>query len=128
MDAIESVLIIDDDETSVYLTKRVLKSMGISSQVEIAKNGTEGLNNLKQAKETNKLPNLILLDVNMHGMSGFDFLEQLARLNYVNLIDTKIVLLTDSQNPKIIGSAKHHLAAAYLPKPLTKEKLRSIFY
>lgn len=126
MRQIECVLIIDDDETSVFLSKRALASLDIGLQILTATNGLDGLKVLKEALENRQLPDIILLDVNMQGMGGFDFLDELMKLRYINLIDTKIVLLTNSQNPLVIESAKHHLAAAYLPKPLTKKKLLSI--
>lgn len=126
MRQIENVLIIDDDATSIYLTKRVLSSMGIGSNVQDVQNGLEGLKFLKEAKEKRSLPQLILLDVNMQEMGGFAFLEELGKLKYVNLIDTKIVLLSGSEDPSDLKLAKMHMAAEYLQKPLTKNKLRSI--
>jgi two-component system, chemotaxis family, chemotaxis protein CheY len=128
MEQIERVLIIDDDETSIFLARRVLKDMGISSKVQAAKSGSEGLEILKVAHKNRELPQLILLDVNMAGMSGFDFLEEITRLRYVNLIDTKIVLLTNSQNPADIEFAEGHLVATYLQKPLSKKKLHTILF
>lgn len=126
MEQIDRILVIDDDEASIYLTKRILKGMGVGNSVQTAKSGLEGLKLLKEARENRELPQLILLDVNMYGMGGFAFLEELAKFKYVNMIDTKIVLLSGSQNPADIGLAEKHLAAAYLNKPLTKEKLLSI--
>lgn len=126
MEKIGRILIIDDDETSIFLTRRVLNSMGIGSNVRTAQNGVEGLSVLKDAMEKGELPQLILLDINMYGMGGFDFLEELGKLRYVNLIDTQIVLLSGSQKPLDIELAKKHLAASLLQKPLTKDKLLSV--
>lgn len=126
MGYIERVLIIDDDETSIFLTRRILSSMGIGSDVQTALNGLDGLKLLSEAKKKKQLPQLILLDVRMQGIDGFTFLEELGRLGYVNLIDTKIVLLSNSKDPKDIRAAQNHMAAAYLEKPLTKEKLHSV--
>lgn len=126
MHPIESVLIIDDDATSIYLTKRVLTKMGVGSHIEDVQNGLEGLNVLKEAKKNRRLPQLILLDINMQGMCGFAFLEELAKLNLISLIDTKIVLLSGSEDPSDLKLAKMHLAAEFVQKPLTKDKLRSV--
>ncbi|WP_377469162.1 response regulator [Pontibacter silvestris] len=73
MGYIEKVLIIDDDETSIFLTKRILSSMGIGSDVQTALNGLDGLKLLSDAKKK-QLPQLILLDVRMQGIDGFTFL------------------------------------------------------
>ena len=126
MERLKNVLIVDDDETSIFVAKKVLKSIGVFSNVLSAKSGLDGLRMLKEAKEKGQQPQLILLDVHMHQMGGFAFLEEVGKTGYVNLIDTKIVLLTNSQNPLVIESAKKHLAAEYLVKPLTKEKLMSV--
>lgn len=126
MEQLGRILIIDDDETSIFLTRRILNSMGIGSNVRTAHNGLEGLKILRDAVEMRELPQLILLDINMHGMGGFAFLEELSRLRYVNLIDTKIVLLSGSQKPLDLELARKHLVATHLQKPLTRDKLLRI--
>ncbi|WP_162052180.1 response regulator [Pontibacter pamirensis] len=128
MEPIESILIIDDDATSVFLTKRLLSGMDSNFRILTAQNGRDALAILKEAKEKARLPQLILLDIDMPVMNGFAFLEELGRLGLVNLIDTRIVLLTASQNPREIERGKNQLAATFLHKPLTKNKLRSIIY
>lgn len=128
MEPIESVLIIDDEAASVYLTKRLLSAMSSDFHILTAQNGRDALAILKEAKESRRLPRLILLDIDMPVMDGFAFLEELGRLRLVNLIDTKIVLLTGSENPVEIARGKNQLAATFLHKPLTKDKLRSIIY
>lgn len=125
MEHIRRILIVDDDETSIFLTRRILNTMGIGSNVRTATNSVDGLKILKEAMEKREQPQLILLDINMHGMGGFEFLEELAKFRYVNFIDTKIVLLSGTQNPLDIELAQKHLAATLLQKPLTRDKLLS---
>lgn len=119
-------MIIDDDETSLFLTRRMLTRLGIGPHIETASNGADGLSIIREASEKGQLPGMILLDVNMQGMGGLALLEELMKLKYINLIDTKVVLLTDSQDPRIIELARRHMAAAYISKPLTREKLLSV--
>ena len=129
MKQIDRILIVDDDAASIFLAQRVLGSMGMGSRhILAAQNGLDGLKLLKEAMEERRPPQLILLDVKMQGMGGFAFLEELGKLQYVNLIDTRIVLLTGSEDPSDLIQAKMHLAAEYLQKPLTKDKLRRIMY
>ncbi|WP_162056294.1 response regulator [Pontibacter pamirensis] len=128
MEPIKSILIIDDDTTSVFLARRLLSSIDSGLQVHGAQNGRDALAILKEAKEKAAPPQLILLDIHMPVMDGFDFLKEVGQHGHVNLIDTKIVLLTGSQNPVEIARGKNQLAATFLQKPLTKEKLRSILY
>jgi CheY-like chemotaxis protein len=68
--AFNRILIIDDDYASVYLTKFTLEDMGIAGQILTAKNGQEGLDQIKQyclneQAASVKCPDLILLDINM---------------------------------------------------------------
>jgi CheY-like chemotaxis protein len=125
MKPVERVLVIDDDATVTFLTKRMLNSLGIRSGVRIAHNGLEGLECIKEAAEQGLLPQLVLLDIKMPVMDGFAFLEELAKLN-LNLSDTKVVLLTSSQSPWDKERAAKSQADALLYKPLTKETLQSI--
>jgi len=127
MKPIEKVLVIDDDPTSIYLTKRVLQSLNITeSQTQAAFDGLEGLNLIKKAFEQKQLPQLILLDIKMPVMDGFAFLEELVKLQNINLTDTKIILLSSSHNPWEVTRAQQSPIAAFLNKPLTKEKLQQV--
>ncbi|MFD3003470.1 response regulator [Pontibacter toksunensis] len=125
MKQVERVLVIDDDINFVFLTKRLLSSVGIGKQVEIAYNGAQGLTHIREAASQGRLPQLILLDIKMPLMDGFTFMEELVKLN-MNLTDTRIVLLSSSQSPWDREKAAKSPAAAFLHKPLTKDKLRSI--
>lgn len=127
MNQIERILIIDDDETSIFLIKRVLSSVDVGSHVQIAYNGLEGLNTLKEAAAHDRLPHLIFLDIKMPVMDGFGFLEELGKPENQDLNGLKIILLSSSHNPWEMERAKKEPAvAAFLHKPLTKEKLQSI--
>ncbi|WP_162052183.1 response regulator [Pontibacter pamirensis] len=125
MKQVERVLVIDDDANIIFLTKRLLSSVGIEKQVDIAYNGVEGLAHIREAAAQGRLPQLILLDIRMPEMDGFTFMEELDKLN-LNLTDTKIVLLSSSQSPWDREKAAKSSAVAFLHKPLTKETLQSI--
>jgi len=83
------VMIIDDEYTDRYLLKRILKKSSKVGEIFEAENGQEALDfltayddNLK--KFPNEFPPLfIFLDINMHIMNGFEFLEQFAKLRNV---------------------------------------------
>jgi signal transduction histidine kinase/CheY-like chemotaxis protein len=67
-----SVLLIDDDDTSRYLLRGILANSGC--RLSEASNGTEGLRLARESK-----PDLIILDLAMPDLSGFEVLEQLKR-------------------------------------------------
>jgi CheY-like chemotaxis protein len=70
----QTVLIIDDDENDVLIAKRVLSKIDREIKTAVALNGAAGLEFLRSGIE---LPALILLDLKMPGMSGFDTLRQI---------------------------------------------------
>ena len=126
MKPIERVLVIDDDEISLFLTKRLLSSVGIGTHSQSARNGAEGLAHMRAAAGQDKLiPQLILLDIKMPVMDGFTFMEELALLD-LNLTDTRIVLLSSSYSPWDRERAANSPAAAFIHRPLTEEALRGV--
>jgi CheY-like chemotaxis protein len=72
------VIIVDDNEDDTLLLTRNLRAAGIKSPVLQFKNGGDAFMFLKQFCEPNQqrglLPTAMFLDVNMHGLSGFDVL------------------------------------------------------
>lgn len=126
---LKKILLVDDDDTSNLLTTMVISDMNITEGVDVASNGEEALNYMIEnchnivAGEQKKCPGLILLDINMPIMDGFEFLEAYkSRLD----IDGKIpvVMLSSSSNSKDFDRAKTFDVKGYIVKPLNEEKLQ----
>ena len=129
--AFNRVLIVDDDHTSVYLTKIVLEDMHIAEQVLIAHNGLEGIEKVKgcclnEHAANDECPDLILLDINMPIMDGFEVLNQLRQIGQTNLIEAKVIVLTTSSNPNDVEKMKAFGVKDYLQKPVTEDKIISL--
>ncbi|MCQ2006415.1 response regulator [Rhizobium sp. NRK18] len=77
--ALGQVLLIDDSSADNFLAKRVLKAAGIASKVTSFLSGDEALVHLSQAGR--EPVDLILLDVNMPRMDGFDFAAEYRHLD-----------------------------------------------
>jgi CheY-like chemotaxis protein len=121
------ILLVDDDFASNYLTETVLQDMELTDHIHISKNGQEALHFVEQNCKANSstCPELILLDINMPVMDGFEFLKEFEKIQ-ANKQPTYVILLTTSTNNKDIEKAKHFNVMAYLEKPLTEEKLNQI--
>ncbi|MES2731289.1 MAG: response regulator [Bacteroidota bacterium] len=120
MKKLKNILLIDDDSISNILTKLHLQRLDITEEVQIVTNGQEGLDYLKKQCS----PELILLDINMPVMDGFEFLEQFVDLP---LTDKPIIVMyTSSSDPKDIKKAESFHVAGYINKPFTREKLYAI--
>lgn len=121
---LNSVLLIDDDQINNFLNARLIGKINICHTLEIAQNGEEGLTLLRKKITANSsLPDLILLDINMPVMDGFEFMNGFKNLNCTTI---KIILLTTSSNPEDIKRFNESLACGYINKPLTEEKLKNI--
>ncbi|MFC6996090.1 response regulator [Rufibacter roseus] len=78
MEKINRILLIDDDEITNYMNKRVLNKAEIAQQIDIVTDGQAALAYLAGPEHLSaELPlDLILVDIKMSGMDGFDFLER----------------------------------------------------
>lgn len=120
-----AILIVDDDTTAQFLMKRVIKKVMQEKPILTANNGEEALVVLNQVCATEGCPELILLDINMPLMDGFEFLSAL-QTSSLAVLPLRIVMLTSSVNPQDVERAKTYPLEGYLQKPLTEDKLRTI--
>lgn len=130
MTKIKKILLVDDDDTSNFINKLVLKGMDISGEINVSTNGEDALNYLIEncVNDSNKLGHtLILLDINMPVMNGFEFLDALKEHPELCEDDLKICMLTSSTNPEDIKRAKQYNIHGYLDKPLTAQKIKEVF-
>jgi len=109
--SLASILVIDDDEVSLEISERILSKKGFS--VLSATSGAEGI---KLARE--KHPDVIVLDVIMPGMDGWQALEQLKEDEATRNIP---IIMQSMLSERELGLAKG--ADDYLTKPIDKGKL-----
>ncbi|AGH42876.1 response regulator [Paraglaciecola psychrophila] len=101
-----SVLIIDDSEIERYILSHQLKKIGVSEIMQQT-NGTSGLEFLKNHSQNLQQygasfpPAIIILDVNMPIMDGFEFLQKFAELKtQVDLDICQILMYSGSDDPQ----------------------------
>ncbi len=93
------ILLIDDDDDSNFIHKRLIQKMGVAEKVEIATNGLEALAFLKSRQGTTfEVPSIIFLDLNMPKMDGWEFLEEYGKLEERQKSRTLFIKLTTSLN------------------------------
>ena len=128
MPKLTSVLLVDDDSTTNYLNKLLLNRLGVAEHLLVAENGREALPILAQTcRATNtSCPPLILLDVNMPLMNGFEFLVAYRELPPALQSATVVVMLTTSLHPRDVARAQSLPVAGFLTKPLTAAKVTEI--
>ncbi len=121
----KKLTIIDDDETFVYLTKKTIAQVNVVKLIKIFENGLDAINFLKQNKENpEELPEIILLDLSMPIMDGWQFLEAYAKLNPKIGKKITIYICSSSISPDDVSRAKSiSTVTDYLIKPITRDKL-----
>ena len=125
MKKVKSVLLVDDDSTSNFMAQLLLEDLNVVEQISITLNGQEALDYIQTHCTADTCPNLILLDINMPVMNGFEFLEHFRQLPVSGQI--QVVMLTSSVYHKDMEKAKNYQINYYVSKPLTTEKLKEIF-
>ena len=133
MKKINSVLLIDDDMATNFISKMLIKKAGITEHIETTLNGQQALDYLTNSGKYEKSdgifpqPMLILLDINMPVMDGWEFAEAFSKLNENQKGKVIIVMLTSSLNPDDKERASNLPAiSGFQNKALTMEGLSSI--
>jgi DNA-binding response OmpR family regulator len=109
---LESVLIIDDDIALTKILREELSSVGY--EVEVINDSTEAVNRLQ-----NEFYDLILLDLKMPHVDGFEILKELRSKNYPG----KIIVMTAFADVENAVMAKKLGADDFLPKPYDLDEL-----
>ena len=129
MTPLPCVLLVDDDATTNFLNRSLLTRLGVAERILVAEDGEQALAQLRQhcAPPTPACPALILLDVNMPGMNGIEFLEEYQHLPLVAQSAIVIVMLTSSLHPRDVQRVGQlGLVADFISKPLTREKVQAL--
>lgn len=123
---LETVLLIDDDETDHFFFNRLVKNTELIKQAICFQYADEALEYLKQTDRP-KI-NAIFLDINMPRMNGFEFLEEAERLLPESFGEKAVVvMLTSSIAPQDKERANGFSAIkAYVNKPLDAKGLADI--
>jgi CheY-like chemotaxis protein len=126
MEKLSSILLIDDDKTTNFLNRLLLEGLQVADKILVAQNGQEALRVIEQQCQENNCPPLILLDVNMPVMNGFEFLEAYAPLKFASKESVVIVMLTTSLHPRDVARLQELSIQGFMNKPLTKQMVQNL--
>ena len=113
-----SILLVEDDKDDQYIVKRAMQNTSHSIYMQACVNGEEGLSHLKQTETANKkLPDIIILDLNMPVMDGREFLRHVR--SHDTYAEIPVIVLTTSKEPEILQEAPDLGANATLSKGTT---------
>lgn len=126
---IQTILCVDDDPITLMLYKKVIIKAGFGSTILFAQNGEEALDLFKKStpNESQPIPDIIFLDLNMPVMNGWDFLEHFSNEFYPQFNHIKVVILSSTIDPSDYSQAKiYKVVTHFLSKPLTVEMLQDL--
>src|SRR5437867_8904451 len=123
------ILIAEDNEDDVFILQRALQKAGIPNPTHICKDGEEVITYLKAEgaysdRQAHPFPRLMLLDLKMPRLTGFDVLRWIRGNPDCSVIPTMV--LTSSREPKDIQEAYRLGVNAYLVKPASFEELQNM--
>ena len=124
-----NLLIIDDDQICSYINIRVALTCGLFDEIYAVHDGRAALDFFRKVCEgTAPAPDIILLDLNMPLINGFDFIAALRQLSFPNKENVKIIVLTSSSQSQDIEQAHSLGVDHYLTKPLTVNELQNTIF
>jgi two-component SAPR family response regulator len=123
------VYIVDDDPLVHFITKKMLTHFVPDNNVMSFSNGKQVYEFLSDnATITEKLPDIIFLDIHMPYMNGLEFLELYAGLQSKLSKSARIYVISSSMNKAEIYKAKNDaFVKGYITKPLDRKSLETIF-
>ncbi len=115
------VMLVEDNPDDVAFTKRVLRFNKLDGNLVLAADGREAVEGLERLAREDKLPDLILLDINLPDISGIDLLTRIKRDSRFSHIP--VVILTGSNVNDDIQKSYDLGASTYLVKPISNDAL-----
>ena len=122
-----NILLVEDDLADQKLIKASIKAQRIANDLNIVSTAEEALDFLHSLCKSNdgvSRPDLILLDLNMPGMGGKEFLKNIKTDEELQQIP--VVILTTSNSEKDVVDSYKLQAAGYVHKPVTLEEFKQV--
>ncbi|WP_136668067.1 response regulator [Flavobacterium sp. H122] len=120
----KKIYIIDDDPVYKLVTKKLINKTNLFCQTKEFSNGNEAF---EYFETTQDFPEIILLDLEMPEMDGWEFLAEFCRLRSSLHKDSKVYIATSSIAHEDKEKAKEFICVkGFISKPINLEKLKTI--
>jgi CheY-like chemotaxis protein len=121
-------MIIDDSEIDNYIVKVLINNNNIAQEILEFNNGMEAIEYLEtNSSIPENLPEVILLDIYMPMMDGFEFMKTLNEMELDFVKNCKICIVSSSiDNNDVLRTKLNKNVFNYVSKPITAEFLSSL--
>lgn len=121
-----NLLVIDDDDINIFIIKKIVEKTGLAINMTSKANGQQAIDFIKETlSNPEQFPHLVLIDINMPIMNGWEFVEAYQMLNVQQSVDMYIlsssVYENDIEKTKSYSSVK-----GFISKPLSIERLTEL--
>lgn len=114
---LRKILLVEDNEGDILLTREALEHSDKLRQIDVVKNGSEALKYLEMhSGKDASIPDLIFLDINLPKMNGQEVLQFIKKNEQLKHIP--VIMLTTSSSHKDILSSYMNGANSYITKPV----------
>ena len=124
----KSILLIDDEDINLFILQNLLRLSGIKGEIVFFNTSMKGINHLKGLIDRGeKFPDLILLDIEMPVLNGWDFLDMYKQFDKTYTYDCKVIIFTTSIiEQDMIKAKSYEEVEDFVNKPMTIEMLKTI--
>jgi CheY-like chemotaxis protein len=130
MSSLKSICIIDDDKIYRYGISKIINNHLPGKEIMSFENGQKALDSIKEMEENNnELPDLILLDIDMPEMNGWDFLNAFQSIREKVNKDIQIFVISsriDKKNHELYRLEWSQKVSDFIQKPVQIEALKGL--
>lgn len=120
------LLVIDDDDINIFIISKIVEKTGYNVEMSAKHNGQLALDYIKElVLSKQSLPQLVLVDINMPILNGWEFIEAYEKLSLPQT--SNIYMLSSSVYENDIEKAKGYSSVkGFISKPLSIERLKEL--
>ncbi|MEO5561883.1 MAG: response regulator [Chitinophagaceae bacterium] len=120
------ILLVEDNEGDVVLAREALKEARIKNMITVITDGEKALEYLfcKENFKNSRLPDLILLDMNLPKVNGMEVLAKIKADEMLKIIP--VVMLTTSTSEQDVKDAYRNYVNCYINKPINLEEFINV--
>jgi len=109
------IFYVEDDQDYAFILEHAVKEVKGDLTLNVVEDGRNAILKLEQFAQDRHRPRIILLDLNLPGLSGLDVLKRIKEIPFLR--HTPVILFSTSDDPKDVAASYEFGANAYITKP-----------